>query len=383
MKIRFFLPSLFLFITIDVSFAQTVTGSNVITSAAPFLTISPDARHAGLADAGVASSPDANGAYWNPAKMVFIDKEYGGSFSYTPWLAKIVNDMDIFYLSGFYKIDREQVVSASFKYFDMGKIFFTDNNGGSLGNFNPRDLALDVTYSRMLSTQLSLGLTGRYIYSNLTGQFNSNPSGSGESKPGQTVAVDIGILYKVPLKSATLSDLSFGASITNLGGKISYSNDRNRSFLPTNLRLGGAATKELDPYNKISFLLDFNKLMVPSPDASGNFQDKSMLSGVFGSFTDAQGGFEEELQEITKSMAVEYWYNAVFAGRLGYFHESAQKGNRQYLTFGLGFRKNNFGIDMAYLVPTNGRESALAETIRFSVLLQIPEVVAVDNSVAD
>ncbi|MCZ8354934.1 MAG: type IX secretion system outer membrane channel protein PorV [Cyclobacteriaceae bacterium] len=382
MKIRFVPLSLLLLLTTGTVFSQTVTGSNVITSAAPFLTISPDARHAGLGDAGVASSPDANGAYWNPAKMVFIDKEYGGSFSYTPWLAKIVNDMDIFYLSGFYKLDREQVISASFKYFDMGKIFFTDQGGGSLGDYNPRDASFDVTYSRMLSPQLSLGLTGRYIYSNLTGQFNNN-NALGESKPGQTVAVDFGVLYKVPLKSASLSDLSFGASISNLGGKISYSDDRNRSFLPTNLRIGGAATKELDPYNKITFLLDFNKLMIPSPDANGNFQNKSMLSGVFGSFSDAPGGFEEEMQEITKSMAIEYWYNAVFAGRLGYFHESAQKGNRQYLTFGLGFRKNNFGIDMAYLVPTNGRESALAETIRFSVILQVPEIIAVDNSVTD
>jgi Type IX secretion system protein PorV len=362
------------------SYSQTVTGSNVVTSAAPFLTISPDARHAGLGDAGVASSPDANGAYWNPAKMVYIDKQYGGSISYTPWLGKIVDDMDIFYLSGFYKITREQVVAASLKYFNMGEIFFRDINNQSLGDFNPRDWAIDVTYSRMLSENLSVGLTGKFINSNLTGTFQS---GGGDAKPGRTVAVDLGVFYTVPVQSTSISDLKVGASISNLGGKISYSDDNNRSFIPTNLRIGTALTTELDPYNKITFLLDFNKLMVPTPDSTTNSQDKSLLSGVFGSFSDAPGGFSEEIKEITTSLGVEYWYNAVFAGRLGYFSESKEKGNRKYLTLGVGFRKDNFGFDLAYLVPTNGRENALAETIRFTLLFQIPEVELVDNSVTD
>jgi hypothetical protein len=363
-----------LFFLAHTSFAQTITGSNVITSAAPFLTITPDARHAALGEAGAASSPDANSAYWNPGALVHIDKLYGGSLSYTPWLGKIVNDMDIVYLSGFYKITREQVVSASLKYFNMGEVFFRDANNANLGDYNPRDVAFDATYSRLLTENLSVGLTGRYIYSNLTGNFQQ--PGVGDAKPGRSAAADIGVFYTKPIQSNRISLLSLAAVISNIGGKISYSDDNNRSFLPTNLRLGSALETELDPFNKITVLLDFNKLLVPTPDTTANnaSQDKSLLSGMFGSFTDAPGGFEEELKEISTSIGLEYWYNSVFAGRLGYFHESKEKGNRKYATLGLGFRKNNFGIDVAYLVPTNGRENALAETIRFTIFLQIPEV---------
>jgi hypothetical protein len=363
--------------------AQTVSGSNVITSAAPFLTISPDARRAGLGEAGAASSPDANTSYWNPGALVHIDKSYGGALSYTPWLGKIVNDMDIVYLSGFYKITREQVVSASIKYFNMGEIFFKDANGGSLGDYNPRDFAFDATYSRMLTENFSVGLTGRYIYSNLTGFYN-DPSTQVDSKPGTSAAVDVGVFYTKPMQSAKLSQLSLAAVISNIGGKISYSNDNNESFLPTNLRVGSALTTELDPFNKITFLLDFNKLLIPTPDSTTNNQDKSMLSGMFGSFSDAPGGASEELKEISTSVGIEYWYNAVFAGRLGYFRESKEKGNRQYMTLGLGFRKEKFGIDVAYLVPTNGRENPLAETIRFSILYHLAETRAADGeSVTD
>ncbi len=369
--------------------AQTVTGSSVITSSAPFLTITPDARHAGLGEAGVASSADANATYWNPGKLVHINSTYGGSLSYTPWLGKIVNDMDIAYLSGFYKLNREEAVAVSLKYFNMGEVFFRDINNLSLGDYNPRDVAIDATYSRLLSENFSVGLTGRYIYSNLTGQFNSTTF---DAKPGQSVAVDAGVFYTKPLQSARLSQLSLGAVISNIGAKISYSDDNNTNFLPVNLRIGSAFKTELDPFNTITFLLDFNKLMVPTPpirDEQGNIidgrdDDRALLSGMFGSFTDAPGGFEEELKEITTSVGVEYWYNAVFAGRLGYFNEAKEKGNRKYLTIGLGFRKNNFGLDVAYLAPTNGRENALAETIRFTLMMQIPEVPsALNESVTD
>jgi hypothetical protein len=353
--------------------AQSVTGSDssnrAITTAVPFLTITPDARHAGVGDAGAASSADPSASYWNPAKLVRIDKTSGGSMSYTPWLGKIVNDMNIFYLSGFYKLNREEAVAASLKYFDMGEIFFRDAANNPLGDFNPRDWALDVTYSRMLTESFSVGLSGRYISSNLTGVFSNNGV---DAKPGRSAAVDVGVFYSSPIVSSRIANLNLAAVITNIGGKISYSDDNNKSFLPTNLRLGSALTTELDPYNSFTFLLDFNKLLVPTPTATS--QDKSMLSGMFGSFTDAPGGFQEEMQEITTSIGVEYWYNAVFAGRIGYFNEAKEKGNRKYLTLGLGFRKDRFGFDMAYLVPTNGRESALAETIRFTILLQIAEV---------
>jgi hypothetical protein len=349
--------------------------TKAITTAVPFLAISPDARHAALGDAGVASSPDANASYWNPAKLTFIDKHYGGSISYTPWLGKIINDMSISYLTLFYKIGREQAISGSLKYFDLGDIFFTEN-GVDGTNFNPREYAVDLTYSRKLTEEFSVGLTGRYIHSNLTGAFSS---GGVDAQPGKSVAVDLGVFYTKQLQSAKSSNLSLGASISNIGAKISYSDSNNEDFLPTNLRLGGAFTTELDPYNSITFLLDFNKLMVPTVD-----EGQSVLDGMFSSFTDAPGGFSEEIHEIMTSMGVEYWYHEVFAARLGYFLEAYEKGNRKYLTLGAGFRKNNFGFDMAYLVPTNKREHPLAETLRFTLLFQINnDQTELDNSVTE
>jgi hypothetical protein len=345
---------------------QLVGASNAITTAVPFLTISPDARHAALGDAGVASSPDANSAYWNVAKLVFIDKKYGGTVSYTPWLGKIVNDMSVSYLSGFYKITKEQAVALSIKYFDMGDISFRGQQNQALGDFNPREFAFDATYSRMLTNELSVGIAGRYIYSNLTGAFSGI-----DAKPGHAVAADVGVYYSKPIERSKNSKLSLGATITNIGSKISYTDSQNENFLPINLRLGGAFTTQLDPYNSLTFLLDFNKLMVPSPNAGRD--TVSLLSGMFGSFTDAPGGAKEELREVMTSVGLEYWYNDTFAARLGYFNEAKDKGNRKYMTIGLGFRKNKFGIDVAYLVPTNKREHPLAETLRFTLLFQIAE----------
>jgi hypothetical protein len=358
---------------------QPTTGSLIgaqraITTAVPFLAITPDARHAALGDAGVATTPDANAAYWNAAKLVFINKTYGGSLSYTPWLGKIVNDMWIGYLSGFYKISQEQVVGVSFKYFDLGEISFRDNNNNPLGDFNPKEAAFDATYSRKLSENLSVGITARYIYSNLTGAFSGN-----DAQAGNTVAADVGVFYTKPIQNSKNSTLSLGAQISNIGAKLSYTDNANKDFLPTNLRLGSAFTTQLDPYNTITFILDFNKLMVPSVN-----KDKTLLSGMFGSFGDAPGGAKEELREIMTSLGVEYWYHEIFAARLGYFLEASDKGNRKYLTAGIGFRKNNFGIDAAYIVPTNQREHPLAETLRFSLLFQIPETdLDRDQSVTD
>lgn len=349
--------------------------TNAITTAVPFLSITPDARHAGLGDAGVASSADANASYWNPAKLVYIDKKYGGTVSYTPWLGKIINDMSISYLSGFYKISQEQAVSLSFKYFDMGDIFFTED--GIVGTtFNPREYSFDLTYSRKLTEELSLGLTGRYIHSNLTGAYSS---GGVDARPGNSVGADIGIFYTKELQSAKNSNLSLGASISNIGAKMTYSDEENKDFIPTNLRIGSAFTTELDQYNKITFLLDFNKLLVPTVD-----QGQSLLNGMFSSFSDAPGGFSEEVHEIMISFGTEYWYNDIFAARVGYFSEARDKGNRKYLTVGTGFRKNNFGIDMAYIVPTNQREHPLAETLRFTLFFQIaPDKRDLDNTVTD
>jgi len=351
----------------------------VITTAVPFLSITPDSRAAGMGDAGVATSPDANSAYWNSAKLAFIDQSYGVSGSYTPWLGKIINDMSIFYLTGFYKITREQTVAASMKYFDLGEIQF--NNGPTvndfLGRFNPREFAFDVTYSRLLTEQLSIGGALRYIHSNLTGAFSS---GGIDARPGNSVAVDMGVYFTKPMVSSN-SALSLGATITNIGAKISYSDANNKDFIPTNLRLGGAYKTELDAFNSLTFALDVNKLLVPSPKPGS--KDKALLSGIFGSFGDAAGGFSEEIREFTVSSGVEYWYNETFAGRLGYFLEAKDKGNRKYLTAGIGAKIQKFGIDVAYLVPTNKRENALAETIRFTIMMTFDNKAQGEESVTD
>jgi hypothetical protein len=362
----------------NLAVGQTILGADdkfrPITTAVPFLLITPDARHAALGDAGVASSPDANATYWNPAKLTFIESPYGGSFAYTPWLGKITNDMSIFYLNGFYKITREQTVALSMKYFDMGDFFARSNSNVDEGTFHPRDFSFDLTYSRLLTENLSVGLSGRFIHSNLLGQYNG--SSIIDAKPGNSVAADIGVFYFTELKGAKTNTLSLGAVISNIGPKLSNSNDNNRSPLPTNLRIGGAYKIDLDQYNSFTFLLDFNKLMVPSPQMQGDtlmvIPNKSLISGMFSSFTDAPDGFSEEMKEIIVNTGVEYWYNDTFAGRIGYFSEAKLKGNRKYMTIGLGFKKNKFAFDLAYLVPTNKREHPLAETIRFGVLFQMP-----------
>jgi hypothetical protein len=367
------------------SFSQTNTGvvvgqnstNKVITTAVPFLTITPDSRAAGMGDVGVATSPDANGSYWNPGKMAFIDKGYGVTASYTPWLAKIINDMYIFNLSGFYKISKEQTVTASMKYFDLGEIVFNTGPDPSqvIGRFNPREFSFDVAYSRKLTEELGIGGALRYIHSNLTGALST---GSTDARPGNSVAVDLGVFYTKPLASKN-SDISFGASISNLGAKITYSDAEHKSFIPTNLRVGGAYKTYFNPLHSMTFALDFNKLLVPSP----GHQDRTLLSGVFGSFSDASGGFKEEIHEITTSGGIEYWYNETFAGRVGYFYEAKDKGNRKYMTFGIGAKHKNFGLDVAYMVPTNKRESALAETIRFTLMLTFKAKEKEDESVTD
>ena len=368
----------------------------VITTAVPFLSITPDARGGAMGDAGVATSADANSVHWNPAKLVFIEHNIGFSLSYSPWLSKIINDMSLSYLSGYYKISQEQAVAVSLRYFDLGEIFFTDDNNIQQGRFNPKELAIDATYSRKLTDQLALGVTARYIHSNLTGNFSSSTI---EARPGNSAAVDISIYY---IKEFQNSNLSFGGNISNIGAKLSYSNEANKDFIPINLRLGTAYTTYLDPYNSLTFAFDFNKLMVPTPpvyaenpdgtpvyDNDGNRviergkdPNRALLSGMFGSFTDAPDGFSEEMQEIMLAFGSEYWYNKTFAARIGYFYEHSNKGNRRYLTLGLGFRYNVFGVDFAYLVPAE-QEHPLAETIRFSLLFNFQPESAIDESVKD
>jgi len=368
----------------DTSVVTGATGRKVITTAVPFLSITPDARAGGMGDVGAATTPDANSIYWNPAKTVFSEKQQEMSLSYTPWLGKIVNDMWIFYGSYQRKITKEQSAGISFRYFDLGEIFFTDDVGNEQGEFRPKELEVTLSYARMLTQNLSVGINGKYIYSNLIGNFTSTSSnGNLEARPGHSVAADLGVYYnKDILASGNNSNLAFAAVISNIGAKITYSDQDNRDFIPTNLRLGSAFTTYLDPYNKITIGVDLNKLMVPSPQPDGSEDDKSLLGGMFGSFTDAQDGFSEELKEITLSGGLEYWYNDTFAGRLGYFYEAEEKGNRKFLTIGLGFRYQKFGIDFAYLVPQQ-QEHPLAETLRFSLLFSFDSDNQVEESVTD
>lgn len=385
MKKLYFFTSLFAIPAL--LFAQNVTNpgsligqdttNRVITTAVPFLAITPDSRAAAMGDAGTATTPDANSAYWNAGKLAFIDKGYGASASYTPWLGKIINDMSIFYLSGFYKINREQTVAASMKYFDLGEIQFRDINAVDQGRFNPREFAFDVTYSRLLTENFGIGGALRYIHSNLTGALSI---GNIDARPGNSVAVDLGVYYNKPFVSNN-ANLSFGATITNLGAKISYSDASNKDFLPITLRLGSAYKRELNAFNSLSFTVDFSKLMVPSPYPGS--KSEPLLSGIFSSFTDARGGAKEEFHEIMIAMGGEYWYKNLFAARLGYFLEAKDKGNRKYLTSGVGVRYDKFGLDIAYLVPTNKRENALAETIRFTLMMTFKAKQKEDESVVD
>ncbi|MEQ9297252.1 MAG: type IX secretion system outer membrane channel protein PorV [Cyclobacteriaceae bacterium] len=356
-----------------------------ITTAVPFLTFSPDSRSSAMGETGVATSPDANSVHWNNAKLAFIEDEMGFSVSYVPWLGNIVDDMSVSYLTGFKKIDRVQTVGMSLRYFDLGEIQLTNDQGFAIGLENPRELAVDGTYSRKLTENMGIGVTGRYIWSNLSGSISNNSDG----KPGSSVAVDLGWYYRKDLLlSGRNSNLALGASITNIGAKLTYSSESNEDFIPVNLRIGSAFTTNLDPYNSLTFAVDFNKLLVPTPpiyevDENGNFvtdpntgdnvirrgkdPDRPLLSGMFGSFSDAPDGFSEEMQEIQIAFGTEYWYRDVFAARAGYFYENANKGARQFITVGMGFRYQVFGLDFSYLVPTE-QNHPLAETLRFTLM---------------
>ena len=357
----------------------------VITTAVPFMTISPDARSGGMGDVGVAISPDANTIHWNVAKLALIEDDIGFSLSYTPWLTNLgINDMSLSFLSGYMRINKEQTVGIALRYFDLGDFQFTDDNAAIIQDFNPREFSFEGSYSRLLSENMSLGITLKFIYSNMTGNYFTTTD---ESQAGTSIAGDLGWYWNKDIKLiGANTNLALGATITNIGSKLTYSNDSQKEFIPTNLRIGTTLTTELDPYNKFSFSLDLNKLMVPTPpiyetDANGNIvydqngkpiiaegkdPDRGLISGMFGSFADAPGGFSEEFHEIMWSAGLEYWYNNTFAARGGYFHEYATKGNRKYFTVGLGFRYNVFGIDFAYLIPQENN-NPLADTIRFTL----------------
>jgi len=370
---------------------------NTITTAVPLLMISPDARAGAMGDAGVASTPDANSLHWNPAKFAFIEDEMGFSVSYTPWLRALVPDINLAYLSGYYKIDEQQTFAATLLYFSLGNIIFTDKNGDVTGEFNPNEFAVDAAYSRKLSDDFSGGLALRYIYSNLTGGYYIESAG--QSKAGQSIAADVSVYYQ---KDVTLAEkdalFAMGLNVSNIGSKMSYTETAERDFIPINMRFGGALTVEIDEYNTLAFVADVNKLLVPSPpvvelDSNGNAvkdangdnvilygkdPNRSVVSGMFGSFGDAPGVvvndetgersvFKEEMRELTYSIGIEYWYDKQFAVRAGYFYEHATKGNRKFFTLGAGLKYSVFGLDFAYLIPTEAKHP-LENTLRFTLL---------------
>lgn len=373
----------------------TISGQDpsrrVITTAVPFLNFAPDSRHSGMGDVGVATSPDANSAHWNAGKLAFIKDDLGFSLSYSPWLGNLLNDMSLNYLTGFKKIDENSAFGFDLRYFNMGNIQWTDGMGNSLGEFNPREIAIGGTYSRKLSQNLGLGVSARFIHSNLSGSISS--SGGSEARAGISVGADIGLYYsKRIFAGAKDGSLSWGMAITNIGPKITYNSAEDLDYIPTNLRIGTAYSINLDPLNSLTFALDFNKLMVPSPpiyvtnengslatDEDGNLiiepgkgkdPNRPLISGIFGSFADAPDGLSEELSEFTVSFGAEYQYDEKFALRTGYFYENQQKGGRRYFTMGLGFDLKKIGFDFSYLVP-QVQNHPLAETLRFTLLYTI------------
>ncbi len=354
---------------------------NAITTGVPFLTIAPDARSGALGDAGVASSPDANSIHWNPAKYAFIKENISLNLSYIPWLYNLVKDINFQNLSGSYKLDDKQALAMSLMYFSLGSINFTNEFGEiTLEGYKPNEFSIDLAYALKLSKNLSGGIAFRYVHSNLTGGIPAGGSG-GATKPGNAVAGDISVFYTKDFELENKnSTFNFGVNISNLGSKIKYSEDDfYDDFLPANLRVGAGYTVELDEYNKITALFDINKLLVPTPitiikDENGNDIEYGMRSdgisvpkAVFRSFYDAPGGFKEELHELMYSVGLEYWYVNQFALRAGYFDEHGTKGNRKYFTMGIGIKLNVLNFDFAYVVPTAGRQSPLANTLRFSL----------------
>lgn len=352
---------------------------NPITTGVTSMGITPDARGASMGDLGVATDPDVNSQYWNPSKYAFAYSGAGVSLSYTPWLRKIVNDIFLANLSVYWKIGSgdNQAVSASLRYFSLGEISNTDDQGNKLSSVNPFEMSVDVGYSRKLSEKFSMGVALRYIYSDLG---YSEMSLQDESSGASAFAADIsGYFTTYPVIGRNECQWSWGWNISNIGSKVSYNGGNDPAFLPTNLRIGTAFTFPLADYHNLTFAIDANKLLVPVKprladyenqqeyeDALQKWKDESSISGIFKSFNDAPGGFKEELREITYSIGAEYAYNQQFFLRAGYYHENKYKGNRQYFGLGAGFALNVLRLDAAYMIAT-AQNSPLDQTLRFTL----------------
>jgi len=354
---------------VKTSFGQSTTGSLVVSSAVPFLSIAPDSRGGAMGDVGVATSADVNSQYWNPAKYVFNESQSGVALSYTPWLRNLVSDMNLAYLTGYHQLDDIQAIGASLRYFNLGEMQLFSETGTYTGGSFPNEFAVDFGYSRKLSENWSGAVSLRFILSDIY-----NGISSADLSAGTSYAADVAFFYnKKFYKNRKYSTIAGGINISNIGAKISYDGGTFKDFIPTNLRVGGNYTTEIDKYNKFGISLDFNKLLVPTPELDSNFvfshqgnQDVGPIEGIFVSFADAPGGFTEELSEITVSLGAEYWYSNQFAVRAGYFHEPESKGDRKFLTFGAGLKMNVFSIDFSYIY-TLKRTSPLENTLRFTL----------------
>ena len=392
MKLKRIVLTAMMFIAfIATAIAQDETGKNAfnpVQTGVTSLNIAPDARSASMGDLGVATDPDANSQYWNPSKYAFAYSTAGVSLSYTPWLRKLVNDIFLANLSGYWKLgsDDNQALSASLRYFSLGEVNTTDGAGYSTQSLNPYEMALDLGYSRKLSESFSMGVVFRYIYSDLG--FSDSYAGD-QTSGASAFAADISGFYNsYPIIGRNECQWTFGFNISNIGSKVSFNNGEDPAFLPTNLRLGTAFTFPLTDYHNLTLAVDVNKLLVPTrprqsdytaeeygteADAQGayidaleDWENMSSISGIFKSFSDAPGGWKEELQEIYWSLGAEYNYNQQFFLRAGYFHEHENKGNRQYFGFGAGFSLNVVRLDASYMLAT-AQTSPLDQTLRFTL----------------
>lgn len=351
---------------------------NPVNTSVTSQTIAPDARAAGMGDVGAATDPDVNSQYWNPAKYPFCISRAGVSLNYTPWLRQLVSDMDLAYLSGYYRIGDYSAVSASLRYFSLGEVMtdYDSTTGESSGmTINPYEMSFDVAYSLMLSEKFSIAAAVRWIYSDLTYDYTEDTS------PGSAFAADLACYYNDYINiGARECQLGIGLNISNIGSKITFGGDDNSEFIPTNMRLGVALMVPIDEYNRFTIAADANKLLVPtypkqeegeSTEAyqqrvQKDYYDVSSISGIFKSFGDAPGGFKEELQEVNWSVGAEYVYNDKFTLRAGYHHESENKGNCKYFTVGAGFRMSAFSLDCGYVIAT-AKSNPLDQTLRFTL----------------
>jgi len=363
-------------------------GLNTITTAVPFLLITPDSRSGAMGDVGVATTPDPISSYWNNSKAAFADKNLGLAFSYVPWLRSIVPDINLVYLSGYKKLNDKGAITASMRYFSLGKINFTDISGNAIQTVEPKEFAFDVGYGYKLGNKFSGGVNLRYINSNLTGGVSV---GSVESKPARAIAADVSGYYENEIEVSEKDALyTFGFNIQNIGNRVSYSESAELDFIPINLKLGTGLKLSFDEFNELGMYVDVNKLLVPTPpqykkDASGSLiydangdpeiaegmnPNVAVGSGMIQSFYDAPGGGSEEFSEINWSLGFEYWYDKQFAIRAGYFYENPNKGNRQYLTMGIGIKYQIFNLDFSYLVPVDQR-NPLENTLRFTLAFDL------------